>query len=486
MKQPNILFIVADDLNSWIEPLGRHPQVKTPNIKRLAAMGTTFTRAYCTAPYCNASRMSVFTGCLPSTTGVYGNEPFWEQPLRRPTFLEHLRRSGYYCFGAGKVFHGTFDYASAGRERSRSAHWRDTENRLELWDDFRSNDPEPMPPARPLNGMFDFDRFNEVSPWNHLFDWGILPADREAEMPDQKTANAVSDFLRAPHDKPFFCAMGLYKPHLPWYVPKRFFDLYPLESTVLPMVKDDDLDDVPDLARKWALNPPDHETVLKHGQWRHAVQGYLASISYCDSLIGQVLDALEASPHADNTIIVLWGDNGFHLGEKLHWRKFVLWEEACRVPFLAAAPGIKTISRADAPVSLVDLFPTLCDLASVPPLDDVDGLSLLPLMRGEISERPTAPEMIWGKDNHSIRANQWRYTRYVDGSEELYDHTSDPYEWTNLAGDPRFSTVLSSLRTRLQKSQNYGSKQTQQEGSSRLVTDWLARVMWNLRKSSSN
>ncbi len=447
MSRPNILFIAVDDLNGWIEPLGRHPDVKTPGIARMAGDGVLFTHAYCTAPYCNASRMSVFTGCLPETTGIYQNEDFWEKPTRRKTYLEHLREAGYFCFGAGKVFHGTFDYATAGRDKATEAKWRDTFNRPEHWDVFVPNTPEPMPPARPLNGMFDFDDFDAVSPWNHLFDWGELPEDRAADMPDAHTVEAIDQFLADPPQQPFFCAAGLYKPHLPWYAPRRFFDLYPRDKISLPFVKEDDLDDVPAIPRGWVSSRPDHETVLRHGQWRHAVQGYLASVSYCDSQIELILQALRKSPAADNTIVVLWSDNGFHLGEKIHWRKFVLWEEATRVPFIVVPPNdTPRHARIDTPVSLIDVFPTLCDLAGVPPLEGVDGLSLAPLMRGEAIERGAPAKMTWQKGNHSLRSDQWRYTRYNDGSEELYDHHNDPYEWTNLAGDERFSKVISNLR----------------------------------------
>lgn len=453
MSRSNILFIVADDLNSWIGPLGRHPDVYTPAIDRLAARGTVFTRAYCTAPYCNASRMSVFTGCLPATTGIYENEPLWTVPGRRKTYLEHFREAGYYCFGAGKVFHGNFDYATAGRTGAAEAAWRDGQNRPEMWDDFSIAKAEPMPPDRPINGMFDFGDFASVSPWNHHFDWGALPAGREDDMPDAHTVADIATFLKTPPDQPFFCAAGLYKPHLPWYVPQRFLDLYPLDSVNLPFVKDDDLDDVPQIAREWALSPPDHETILKHDQWRHAVQGYLAAISYCDSMIGQLLDALAASPAADNTIVVLWGDNGFHLGEKLHWRKFVLWEEATQVPLIVVPPNPNGhVPRIDAPVSLVDIFPTLCDLASVPSIECVDGVSLVPLMDGRADSRGASPIMTWKRGNHSIRHLNWRYTRYRDNSEELYDLDGDPYEWTNLAGSIGYSSVVAEMREQLANS----------------------------------
>lgn len=298
--------------------------------------------------------------------------------------------------------------------------------------------------------MFDFDKFEEVSPWNHLFDWGVLPADRESEIPDAKTVAAVSAFLQKPTQQPFFCAAGLYKPHLPWYAPQRFFDLYPLDQVSLPFVKDDDLEDVPEIARSWAQSPPDHETVLKHGQWRHAVQAYLAAISYCDSMIGQLLDALDASPHRDNTIIALWGDNGFHLGEKLHWRKFVLWEEATRVPFIVVPPtGVQSVARSNEPVSLVDLFPTICDLAGLDLINGVDGISQKPAVCGEATAPDRPAVMTWKPGNHSIRWEHWRYTRYHDGSEELYDLHSDPFEWTNLATEPRFGEILTQMQKQM-------------------------------------
>ena len=435
---PNVLFIVADDLNSWIGALGRHPDVTTPNIDALAARGTLFTHAYCAAPYCNSSRMSVFTGCLPTTTGVYRNEPLWDSPRRRITLVERLREAGYYTFGAGKVFHGAFDYATAGRERASRAAWNDLENRAHLWDEFRTNAPDPLPDDRPLNGLFDFGRFDEVRPIYHHFDWGPLPDDRIDQMPDAAVARAIGDFLRDPPQQPFFCAAGIYKPHLPWHVPARFFDLYDPERVSLPLVKSDDLDDVPPLARRLARTQ-DHELVTSHGQWGQAVQGYLAAVSYCDHIVGEILKALDASPAAESTAVVLWGDNGFHLGEKLHWRKFVLWEEATRVPLITVVPTRRGHRRVHQPVSLVDLFPTILELCDLAPEDGIDGTSLTPLLREETQPRRPPAIMTWERGNHSIRTTRWRFTRYRDGGEELYDHQVDPYEWTNLASLPEFN-----------------------------------------------
>ncbi len=400
-QRPNVLFIVADDLNGWIGAMGRHPDVKTPAIDALAARGTMFVNAYCASPYCNSSRMSVFTGCLPSTTGIYNNEKFWNTEDRRSTFVEKFREAGYYTFGAGKVFHGYFDYRTAGREGLREATWIDSQNRPQIWDHFDPFISEPLPDDRPLNGMFDFSEFDKVPDQYHMFDWGPLPDDVGDRTPDEAVFQSVSAFLGKPTREPFFCAAGLYKPHLPWHTPKRFFDLYDPETVSLPVVRRDDLDDVPPIARKWALNPPDHELIEAHGQWREAVVGYLAAISYCDWIVGRLIEALDAAGLADTTAIVLWGDNGFHLGEKLHWRKFVLWEEATKVPLLVVMPGMKQAARVYDPVSLIDLFPTLwevCGLGSMPP---VDGQSLVGLMNGD-GKRTAPATSTWLQGNHSL------------------------------------------------------------------------------------
>jgi arylsulfatase A-like enzyme len=443
-RTPNILFIVADDLNAWIGALDGHLQTKTPNIDRLAARGLLFERAYCTAPYCNASRMSVFLGRQPSHSGIYHNET-----AEGRTYFEALREQGYHTASAGKVFHGTYNYAEAGRQQLVEAAWMPVHPQHSQWDEAFPIAPEPMPPARPLNRMFDFTRFDEVDPWNHLLDWGVLPEPRESETPDAQVVRAARAFLARPPPTPFLFAAGFYKPHLPWYAPQRFFDLHPLDEVILPEVRADELDEVPPIPRQWALNPPDHETILRHNQWRQAVQGYLAAISYCDAQIGRVLDALDSSPAADDTIIVLWGDNGFHLGEKLHWRKFALWEEATRVPLIIVPPrrsGLAPQRIAD-PVSLIDLFPTLFDMAGLEAPGARDGRSLLPLLRGNALAWPVLTT--WRKGNHSLRVEHFRYTRYSDGTEEFYDHAADPRERRNLARLPETPAALIEARALL-------------------------------------
>lgn len=445
MTRASFLFIVADDLNAWIGVLGRNPDVKTPNIDRLASRGTLFAKAYCAAPYCNASRMSVFTGRGPSTTGIYFNEPLLNRADRTATLFEILKQAGYYTFGAGKVFHGRFGYTAATREMASTAKWYDHENHTPLWDKFCGNQSDPLPLARPVNGLFTADELKTASSKYQLFDWGPIPADRELSMPDEAVVREVSGFLSNDRHVPFFCAAGLYKPHLPWHVPERFFRLYDRERISLPLVKQDDLEDVPPIAREWAQSPKDHDLVTSKGQWRHAVQAYLAAISYCDEQVGRILAALDSGPHANTTWIVLWGDNGFHLGEKLHWRKFVLWEEATLVPLLIIPPkglGI-TPTVFHEPVSLIDIFPTILSAAGSPRDGLTEGVSLLPALHGDRIARKGPVLMTWGEGNHSMRSGHWRLTKYADDTLELYDHRTDPYEWRNLAGDPNY---LNSLR----------------------------------------
>ncbi len=448
-KPPNVLCIIADDLNSWIGALGRQPDVRTPAIDALARRGTLFTHAYCAVPDCNASRMSVFTGCLPTTTGIYGHEPFWQTPRRRLTYIEVLKQAGYYMFGAGKVFHGGYDYARAGRMHSREATWIPMQNPLSLWDRFETNAPEPLPAVRPLNGLLNFNRFDAMPPFYHNFDWGPLPDAVEHALPDEIVCRSVEAFLANPPREPFFCAAGLYKPHLPWHAPKRFFDLYDPDKISLPPVRHDDLDDLPPAAGQWARTPPDHELITSRGQWRQAVQAYLAAISYCDWNIGRMVAALDRSGLADNTVIALCGDNGFHLGEKLHWRKFTLWEEATRVPLIIVPP--RDVPRRPChydPVGLIDLFPTIAELCGLEALPGTDGGSLVTAMTGgDPPDRPVV--MTFGKGNHSVRYGDWRYTRYAIGGEELYNLRQDPHEWTNLAGDVRFAAQMQSLRQHL-------------------------------------
>jgi arylsulfatase A-like enzyme len=313
---------------------------------------------------------------------------------------------GYHVVGGGKIFHGGFDDAAS-------------------WHDYFKPTGNPQPKESPANGI----------PGTAQFDWGPVDAEDE-QMSDAKTVAWAADYLKQERDRPFFLAVGLHKPHLPWYVPQKYFDQYPLSDIKLPKAPDDDLKDVPPPGRRMARPDGDHRSVLEHKQWEKAVQGYLASITFCDAMVGRLMEALDKSGQAENTIIVFWGDHGWHLGEKQHWRKFALWEEATRVPLVISAPGVtKPGARCERTVSLLDLYPTLIELCGLSPRKELEGKSLQPLLRDAAAKWDRPILTTHGRENHAVRSERWRYIRYADGSEELYDHEKDPMEWTNLAGE---------------------------------------------------
>lgn len=430
-NRPNVLFIAVDDLNDWTGFLGGHPDAKTPHLDRLAARGTAFTHTYCPAPLCNASRASLMTGIIPSRSGVYGNRDDWrENPVLSGvrTLSQHFMDNGYTAKGTGKIYHGRYPHPAS-------------------WDTYwpsktRTRPDDPEPPRKPWGGGKAASRH---------FDWGPL-AVPDSAMADDQVVGWTAQQLQHEHDKPFFLACGIFRPHLPWYVPQQYFDLYPLDEITLPVVKEDDLDDIPPAGRRNARTS-DHKRVTENdGQWRKAVQGYLASVSFADACVGKLMAALDKSPHKDNTLVVLWSDHGWHLGEKLHWRKFALWEEATRNGMIFAGPGITPGQRCETPVGLIDIYPTLIERCGLSSRADLDGVSLGPLLDAPHAtwERPALTTH--GQGNHSVRSKRWRYTRYADGSEELYDHDADPMEWNNLANMAEHEGVKSSLANWMPKS----------------------------------
>jgi arylsulfatase A-like enzyme len=411
----NVLLIAVDDLNDWIGPLDQQFGVKTPNLDRLARRSVLFSRAYCAAPACNPSRAALLTGVRPSTSGVYHNNQPWRPALPDAiTLPQHFRNAGYEVVGGGKIFHGG---------------WNDTP----AWNEYQRVIGSPNPPMRPVNGIKGTAQF----------DWGPVDVPDEA-MGDHKISEWALGQIAKPRTKPLFLAVGFTRPHLPWYVPRKYFDMYPLDSVKLPKVDPKDLADVPDAGVRMAGPNRDHAKVVESGQWAKGVQAYLASITFADMCIGRVLDGLERSPMAANTVVVLWGDHGWHLGEKEHWRKFALWEEATRTPLFFAAPGIKA-AQSDKPVSLMDIYPTLIELAGAPKNVGLEAVSLAPLLRDPKTEWDRPVITTHGRNNHAVRTQRWRYIRYADGDEELYDHNSDPLEWKNLARDPAHAEVKKEL-----------------------------------------
>lgn len=426
-SRPNVLFIAVDDLNDWIGQLGGHPQSKTPNIDRLAERGVLFRKAYCAAPACNPSRVAIMTGRRPSSTGVYTNPDPWRKIIPDAVTLpQHLQKNGYYTVGSGKIYHGSFpDPAS--------------------WDEYA-----PSKTKQTFGDLYKKPKNANGLDKSH-FDWAPVDA-TVAETGDAQTVEFVTAQLQKEWEQPTFLACGIYRPHLPWFAPKEFFDQYPLDQVQLPEVPQGDLDDIPAAGVKMAKPEGDHAAVVKNDQWPNAVQGYLASIAFTDHLIGKVLDAYDASPNKDNTILVFWTDHGWHLGEKEHWRKFALWEPATRVPLIIVTPEMQNAGEVcDQPVNLVDVYPTLLELCGVERQADLEGRSLVPLLNNPAGKNgsPWYSLTTHGRNNHAVRSKDFRYIRYADGSEELYDHRTDPEEYQNLAGKSNMSDVLQELRAQL-------------------------------------
>jgi len=431
---PDVLFVSVDDLNDWVGVLGGHPQARTPNIDALAARGMLFTNAHSPSALCNPSRTALLTGLRPSTTGVYDNGQDWRRMdvfSGVSTLPRYFHEQGYRTLGAGKVFHAhTFGAGGFFGLNDPLA-----------WDAFypsltRQLPDEVGPYNRPANG----------NPGFLGFDWSAVVADDNA-MGDGQVVSWIERQLLAETGSPRFVAAGIYRPHLPWYVPQSYLDLYPLDGVELPPTLATDLDDVPPIARPGTLQSTQmHEWVLQEGVWKEGVQAYLASVSFADAMVGRLMDALDRSGRADRTIVVLWGDHGFHLGEKARWRKMTLWEESTHVPLIVVAPGLTTPgSRSSEAVSLMDIYPTLTELAGLTTPSHIEGQSLMAQLRDPAATRDAPAVTTYGYNNHAVRDERYRYIRYRDGSEELYDHQADPNEWTNLSGTPGYDRAKADL-----------------------------------------
>jgi arylsulfatase A-like enzyme len=419
--RPNVLFIAVDDLNDWVGCLDGHPQAKTPNIDALAARGVNFTRAYCASPVCNPSRTALMLGLRSSTTGVYsnGNDRRDSKVAMSVTPLNtYFRSQGYYVAAAGKIYHGDGDQFGE-------------------WDDYGRTRGGDLPAAAGATGGVGGIRFAPVDA-------------RDEDMHDYHTVSYCIEQLQKKHDKPFFLACGLHKPHMAWNVPRKYYDLFPLDKIELPKVLETDLDDVPPAGVRMARPEGDHADILRSGRWKDAVQGYLAAGAFCDAMIGRLMKAFDESAYKDNTVIVFWGDHGWHLGEKQHWRKFALWEESTRAPLFFVAPGVsKAGGKCERTVDFMSIYPTLCELCGLEVPQHNEGVSVASLVKNPAAAWEHAALTTHGRNNHGVRTEKWRYIRYANGDEELYDHEADPQEWKNLAKDPTHASTIAALRKHL-------------------------------------
>lgn len=421
-SRPNVLMISIDDLNDWTGFLGGHPQALTPHMDSLAESGRNFTNAHCAVPVCSASRVSVMSGVAATTHGSYELGPRYEElPVLNdvPTMQGFFKANGYYTLEGGKVLHHGF----GGRLEN------DIDRSL-----GRKRSPRPK------------SRMNRPADWSGAWDWGAFP-ENDAEMADLQLANLAAEALQEDFEKPFFMSIGFFRPHVPLFVPPKWFDLYEIEKITLPDHPISDLDDVPQnfLSINDYAVAPTHTEVVESGKQRSLTHAYLASVSFVDHCVGVVLDSLKSSPHSENTLIVLWSDHGFHLGEKQHWAKRTLWEESTRVPLLFAGPGIEPLEVCMEPASLLDIYPTLVELCELPENPHLEGISLVPQLEDPATprEQPAITSSYFG--NHSIRTRDWRLIAYDDGAKELYDHRSDPDELQNLANDPAQQATLNQL-----------------------------------------
>ena len=444
-EKPHILFIAIDDLNDYISPLDHHPGVRTPNFERLAKRSVTFTNAHCAAPACHPSRVAVMTGVHPAASGIYQNlfsshGPRWrhESPVLKDAVVlsQHFRDHGYRAVGAGKIFHAL--QCTPG----------DSQNDPEAWDDYRGDPLDPISGDWPRPDFGNRDQnagFEGKRPLSHFL-FGAAPVELSTAEGDGAVVDWAAAQMNPAGDSPLFLAVGLFRPHIPFEVPQKWFDLYPIDNVQLPDYLENDLADARPHGREaW------HQWVTDNGQWKHLMQGYLASISYVDNELGRLLDALDASPMAKNTIIILWSDHGFHLGEKKNWEKFALWEQTTRVPLFIHAPGVSKDGEVTRqPTTLTDLYPTLCKLAGLPIPAQCTGKSVVAQLRdpGTLDARTSLTSFTFNGDiepSHGLSNSKYRYIVYPDGFEELYDLETDRGEFTNLASDPAFAEIKAEL-----------------------------------------
>ncbi len=432
--RPNVLFIAVDDLNDWVGCIGGHPAVKTPHIDRLAQRGTAFINAHCQAPLCNPSRTSLLTGLRPSTTGIYALDP-WFRTVERfqnwVTLPQYFAAHGYRTLTTGKIYHDAYPPRELRRDGPEFGVWGYAGS----------------------HGPYAPKTFVSVPSRHRMIDWGAFP-ERDEQQEDWKVTQWGIDQLQsAPKDQPFFLCVGLRKPHVPCYATQKWFDLYPPGMELLPPIKAGDRDDTPRSSwyLHWQLPEPRLTWLQANDQWEPLVRSYLACVSFMDSQVGRLLGALDAAGLADNTVVVLWGDNGWHLGEKGITGKTTLWEPSTHVPLIFAGPGVAAGGRCQQPAELLDIYPTLIDTCGLPPRSDLDGHSLVPQLKNAGAARAWPAITTHGPNNHGIRTERWRYIRYLDGAEELYDVIADPNEWTNLASVPAHAEIKQTLAQWLPK-----------------------------------
>ncbi len=481
-SKPNVLLIVCDDLNDYISGMNSHPQAKTPNIEKLASSGVMFRRAYSNNPVCAPSRSSFLSGLYPHTSYNFFWSKWFENPIMKNsnTLMEYFKKQGYSVLGTGKLMHHFKKevWSEYKNKTDYGPYWFNGKDRT-----AHPNVPKPMYDVGPIDGSFaSFDdqpkqkgpKDGWVLGWGSpkLYDYSegssdLTPDERNAQWASQK----LQEFADNQHEDPFFLAVGFVRPHTPLHVRQKYFDLFPEDEVLLPVLKEGDNEDTfyhKILKRKGHENKGGtYYQNLKEGyEGKHEglkkfTRAYLASVAAVDANVGKVIDTLDNTHLKDNTIVVFTSDHGWNMGQKEHLFKGAPWEESCRVPFVVRAPGVtKQGGIAEHPISLIDLYPTLTDLCGISGDTrknekgiQIDGTSVRPFLENPKSREWEGPRiavtMVFDqqfdgnphKQNWSLRSEDFRYIKYSDGTEELYDHRSDSHEWMNLAMNPEYDLI---------------------------------------------
>lgn len=433
----NVLFIAIDDLNDYLGFMEGNPQAITPNFDRLASESVIFTNAQCPAPKCAPSRNAILSGVYPHDNYVPIPLMFRDIPelTDRISLPQHFKENGYKTMTIGKIFH---KWNAEGADSLYS--WDVLKGLTGDLTGYLNSGSEALPIDSSM--LFNNLCLNEQN--YNIPPVGPISVATE-DYVETATANWVGDRLHNTYANPFFLAAGFFKPHIPYYAPKEWFDLYQDSMLVVPQYLENDLDDIP-LAGKHTLY---NNLFAKYEECEivdDLILGYLANVSYVDYCLGIILDRLDTSPHKDNTIVILWSDHGHHLGEKDHFSKNTLYEESARIPLLIKVPGLTSGGQIEeSPANLMDLYPTLIELCNLPEISDIDGRTLVPLLDDERNTFNYPSITTLDTFNHTIRTKQFRYNRYADGSEELYNHEDDPNEWTNLALDSSWDSQKDTL-----------------------------------------
>ena len=498
--KPNVLLIVCDDLNDYVETLGGHPQTKTPNIRKLIESGVSFTQAHCNIPICNPSRASFATGIYPHTSQQFGFEDWDKNEILKNsrTMMDHFGRNGYHTLGTGKVMHNRDqqEWKEFGHPSDYGPFLYDGKDRIPnlsvpapFRDDFGIIDGN----FGPLENVSN--KRSSITGKNYSWITGSWRKQRAMkynsdddrdptgdELNAQWAVKRLRELAQSKKQKPFFMGVGFVRPHTPLIVPQKYFDLFPLESIELPKILKGDADDTfkhtvtskeddrsGDRGTKMydsliASYDGDRELALKK-----FIQAYLASVASVDDLMGDILQALKETGFDKNTIVIFTSDHGWGNGEKDYLYKNSLWQESTRVPLIVRAPGFSVNGKkCDQPVSLVDLYPTLLDLCNLPSNTmkndkgrPLDGFSLKPLLENPETGKWEGPDYAitalykWAQyydpafQNYSLRFKDWRYIRYENGKEELYHTVKDDHEWNNLAQNTKFKKRVTEFRNQL-------------------------------------